>query len=215
MHRSSHIVVELLQNTPPNKLAGLYARHSVLAIDGPTLLVRQIEADGNNWFKARLGGENPSYRDVAVFVAQKMGAKFDEKASEAEVEIALIRQFLLHQIELGDESTREQLRGLVDTLGQTNQKQAEAQAAAVSGGKLAAALVSALSHKVVVQIVSKHMAALAARELGKRAIGAVNPLLTVVLLGWTAYDLAGPELRLKRLIESVFDIGMIRISQTP
>ena len=211
MHPSSEAVVDLLADLPPPKIAALYKRHGIRVVDGPTNLVRQIEADGTNWFKARLASANTNYRDVAAFVALKMGADFDETDDAQALEQALIRKFLLDQANSSDAKTR---AGILETIHEFSTlygDSATKKAATVSGAKVAGAVVAALSQKAVLEIVSKYMATLVAREAGKRLIGSINPALTVVLLGWTAYDLAGPELRLKRLVESVFEIGLLRI----
>ena len=211
MHSSSLAVVDLIQKQKIKDVKPIYERHKVSIKAGPTALVKQIERDGGNWVDNALRGSGVSYREIVKFCADRLEVKYPKSAHVPTIELAIIRQLLKIYYESCEPEEREQTEKLIEALSNEKAQRVYKEVALKQGGKaLAVVILEVISRKVLKQVIIEFLKKIAARETAKRMGGYVIPGAQILMVAWTAYDLMGPDLRMKRLLQTVLETALLR-----
>ena len=212
MHSSSLTVVGLIQKQKTKDVRSIYKRHKVSTKEGPTALVKQIERDGGNWVDNALRGSGVSYREVVKFCADRLKVNYRKSAHVPTIEIAVLRQLLKIYCETCDPEERLKIEELIESLSNEKAQRIAKEVSLSQGGKvLAVAALEVISRKVLERVITQFVKTMAAREGAKRVGGWIIPGAQILMVAWTAYDLMGPDLRMKRLLQTVLEIALLRL----
>lgn len=216
MHGSDKRLVRLFERIArqdPERLAPLYSRHRLDPARSPDTLVREIRLDGSNsWASILRGFEGVSYDQVVAGVARQL------KLASAGVDDEVVQERAVLEAVLGrffETVPDEQREILLHEVGETQLARPLRESRWVPGSleimarDVGAPELALLLQQVVLRGVGYGLARVAA----KRAVGVTGlavPLLNVAMLGWTAWDLAGPAFR--KTVPTVVEIALLRLA---
>lgn len=220
-HDSDIRLHRLLSSLPAEHpgLKAIFDRHGIAPWEGQAALVKEITRDGSNTIVSILMGQAEStYIDIVKSVAGKLRIECKSIEDEILIERRCLESVLNRYLTTAPDEERTHIMRIIDDTGEEfhiEELSRKLKSGALKLGTLTL-LIRQIGARATAQIVKKIVGRIigrqVAREASKRAAqmaGFAIPLLNIVMIGWTVWDLAGPAYR--KTIPTVLEIALLRM----
>jgi uncharacterized protein YaaW (UPF0174 family) len=212
MHESNRKLIKLFKKVPLDRLEPIYTRHCIDPSEGVEALIEEICLDGSNTFASILRGwQGVSYMEIVKDVAQRMNVEINDDTDEEKIEIAILAKVFQKSLKKVSPQERKQVMEILKQAGEDTKLKNIARYSSLSAVSLAL-LIKEIGGRTTAGVLERMMAKAVARESAKRIGGIVGltlPLLSLAMIGWTAFDVTGPAYR--KIIPTVMEVSLLRL----
>ena len=220
MHNSNIRLITLLNNVPYDRIISIYKRHNVDPDNGIYKLIEKICLDGSNTIVSFLKkGEGVDYFTIIKDVAKLLKVEFkndSKKVKEEDVELIILEYMINEYLKTASDKEKQQIYKIIDESGIDSKDMSKI----FSGNKLTdgaikiifknlgGKIASEVIKNITLRIVRNRIIGYAGEQSGE-LIGLAVPLLNIVMIGWTLFDISGPAFR--KTVPTVLEIALLRV----